>query len=291
MTIDEKIIGMTTIINSASITYNYTSQGSGFFYSEIAKEATGPVGENGLGWHKVEGTWLITNRHVAFPSIEQADGTKTETVPDVFVFNMREVKNGKIEWVPIRLSKNELLARTKLHPDPQVDVVAIKIDDLQIKLVTENTGRKIIGGIQLSNSNMPSPQQPTIEATTDVVICSYPHGFYDKENKFPIIKSGIISSSWGANFNGSPHFLVDAKLFPGSSGGLVISKPADVAMINGHLMHSKEKQYVFLGIYSGEYYYEKKENGKVVLKEDYGLGIVWYSTLVPQIINNGMTYN
>ena len=281
---------MTTIINSASITHKYTSQGSGFFYSEIAKEATGPVGENGLGWHKVEGTWLITNRHVAFPSIEQADGTKVETVPDVFVFNMREVKNGRIEWVPIQLSKDELLARTKLHPDPQVDVVAIKIDDLQIKLVTENKERKIIGGIQLSNSNLPSPQQPTIEATTDVVICSYPHGFYDKANKFPIIKSGIISSSWGANFNGSPHFLIDAKLFPGSSGGLVISKPADVAMINGHLMHAKEKQYVFLGIYSGEYYYEKIENGKTVLKEDYGLGIVWYSTLVPQIINNGVTY-
>lgn len=290
MTTDEKIIGMTTIINSASYTYKYTSQGSGFYYSEIAKEATGPVGENGLGWHKVEGTWLITNRHVAFPIIKQADGTGIETIPDVFVFNMRETIKGRIEWLPISLTKDELLKRTKLHPDPKVDVVAIKIDDLQIKLITDNPGKAIIGGIQLSNNNLPSPQQPAIEATTDVVICSYPHGFYDSENKFPIIKSGIIASSWGARFNGNPHFLVDAKLFPGSSGGLVISKPVNVAMINGHLMHSKEMQYVFLGIYSGEYHYEKKENGKVVFKEDYGLGIVWYSYLIPEIIENGISH-
>ncbi len=290
MTTDEKIIGMTTIINSVSVVYNYRSQGSGFYYSEIAKEATGPIGNNDLAWHKVEGTWLITNRHVAFPSIEQADGTKIETIPECFVFNMREIVNGKIEWVPISLTGDELLKRTKLHPNPQVDVVAINIEDLQTKLFVENQKRTFIDGLRLTNNDLPSSNQPAIEATTDVVIFSYPHGFYDTENKFPIIKSGIVASSWGANFKGNPYFLVDAKLFPGSSGGLVIRKPVNIAIINNKPMYSKDMQYVFLGIYSGEYFYLKNENGKAV-KEDYGLGIVWYSYLIPYIINNGVYYS
>lgn len=290
MTIDSKILGMTTIINASSLKYGYSSQGSGFYYSEVAKDATGPVNHDGLGWHKVEGTWLITNRHVAFPSVELADGTKKETVPDSFTFCMREVVANKIEWIPISLTGDELLKRTKVHKNKGVDVVAINVEDLQINLVKENQDKKIIAGIQLTNNNLPSESQPTVESTTDVIVCSYPYAFYDSFNKYPIIKSGIIASSWGSYFNGNPYFLVDAKLFPGSSGGLVISKPIDMAMINGKLMHSKEKQYIFLGIYSGEYSYKITQSDGTKKEDSYGLGIVWYSSLVPFIIKEGIQF-
>ena len=216
--------------------------------------------------------------------VQQADGSALETIPDAFMFAMREVRNGKVEWVPIELSRDELLKRTKLHPDASIDVAAVKVDDLQIKIVRDNPDKKFVGGMQLTNDNLPSTKQPSIEATSDIVVCSYPYGFYDRVNKFPIIKSGIIASRWGANFNGSPHFLIDAKLFHGSSGGLVISKPLDLAIIDGKVMTSKDKQYTFLGIYSGDYTHTNLEGEK----ESFGLGIVWYSYLVPQIINNGV---
>ena len=67
------------------------------------------------------------------------------------------------------------------------------------------------------------------------------------------MKSGIIASAWGYNFNGLPIFQIDAQLFPGSSGGLVISKPTNIAMIDGNLKYNKIKQFVFLGVYSGEF--------------------------------------
>ena len=292
MTIDGKIMGMTTIINSVSSQYGYTSQGTGFFYSEIAMEATGPVNEKGQGWHEVKGIWLITNRHVAFPVIKNTDGSVIETIPDSLTFNLREEKGGKIEWLPIILSKDELLKRTKLHSIKNVDIVAIDIDDLHKRVLTERSGRKIIGSLGVTSSDLPSLSQPIIEATTDVVICSYPYGFYDTFNKFPIIKSGIIASAWGENFNGSPHFLVDAKLFEGSSGGLVISKPINIAMINGKLMHSEEKQFVFLGVYSGEYSVKVVDSDtSEEIEESFGLGVVWYSTLIPEIIKNGIAFS
>ena len=285
MTIDSKILGMTTIIECKSKTYNYVSQGTGFFYAELEKEDPKKVDTTAPRWRKIEGVWLITNRHVVFPKVKQADGSTIETIPDVFMFAMREVRNGKVEWVPIELSRDELLKRTKLHPDASIDVAAIKVDDLQVQIVRDNPDKKFVGGMQLTSDNLPSAHQPSIEATSDIVVCSYPYGFYDRVNKFPIIKSGIIASCWSANFNGSPHFLIDAKLFHGSSGGLVISKPLDLAVINGNVMTSKDKQYTFLGIYSGEYTHPNPDG----TEESFGLGIVWYSYLVPEIINKGVS--
>lgn len=285
MTIDSKILGMTTIIECKSKAYNYVSQGTGFYYAELEQEDPAKVDTTAPRWRKIESVWLITNRHVVLPKVKQADGSTIETIPDVFRFNMREEKNGKVEWVPIELSKDELLKRTKLHADASIDIAAINVNDLQVKIVMDNPDKQFIGSVHLTNDNLPSNKQPSIEATSDIVVFSYPYGFYDQENKFPIIKSGIIASSWGANFNGSPHFLIDAKLFPGSSGGLVISKPLDLAIIDGKLLTSKDKRYTFLGIYSGEYTHTDSKGEK----ESFGLGIVWYSYLVPQIINEGVS--
>lgn len=291
MTLDQKILGTTTIVESVVSGYGgLSSKGTGFFYEEISKEAEGPVNEDGLGWHRIEGVWLITNRHVVFPRVNNDDGTYRELIPDSFTFNLREVKDDSIVWVPIVLSREDLLKRVKLHSISVVDVVAIKMDDLQIDLIEKDHNRTLIMSGQLSNQHLPSESPVKIECTCDIVVCSYPYDFYDKVNKFPIIKSGIVASAWGSNFDGRPTFLIDAHLFPGSSGGLVLSKPIDIAMVNGKMMTSKEKQYIFLGIYSGQYSHTTVDAEGKQQKEFFGLGIVWYSYLIPQIIETGIDY-
>ena len=132
-------------------------------------------------------------------------------------------------------------------------------------------------------------------------MASYPKGFYDVVNKFPIVKSGIIASAWGANFNGKPLFQIDAQLFPGSSGGLVISKPTNWGIQDGHMAYTLSKEFVLLGVYSGEPIFKEKIviDGKQVMYEgkpaeiekSYGLGNVWYSYLIPEIISRGIKYN
>ena len=289
MTLDQKILGTTTIVESVvAANGGICSKGTGFFYEEISKKAEGPVNKDGFGWHRIEGIWLVTNRHVVFPRVNNDDGSYKELIPDNFTFNLREVKEDRIEWLPIMLSREELLKRVKLHPVSFVDVVVIKMDDLQMNLIQNNKERKLIMSGQLSNHHLPSESPVKIECTSDIVVCSYPYDFYDKENKFPIIKSGIVASAWGSNFNGRPTFLIDARLFPGSSGGLVLSKPIDIAMVNGKMMTSKEKQYEFLGIYSGQYSHTTVDAEGKKHKESFGLGIVWYSYLIPQIIEKGI---
>lgn len=279
---DKDLFGITTLIECGI--NSFKSQGSGFYYNELSPRD--PNIEAGQ-WRKIIGTYLITNRHVALPRLNDK-----ELLPNYFVFNLRENINNNIEWYQIRLNSDQLKERLILHPDQTVDVVAIKVDDLIIDTVRDNPDKKIIFGSCLTNENLPSNSQLEIEVSSDIIVASYPRGFYDNVNKFPIVKSGIISSAWGRNFNGKPMFLIDAQLFPGSSGGLVISKPTNIAMIDGKLMYNKVKQFVLLGVYSGEpiQRYDPVEIGDitVVRKSSYGLGNVWYSSLIHDIITIGI---
>lgn len=287
---EKQLFSMTTIIIAECVKNGmlYPSQGSGFFYNEMT-----PVdpSKSGAQWHKLERHWLITNRHVALPKIEGV-----ECVPERFLLYLRKIVNDSIEWMPIVLSKDQLLTKLKLHENVEVDVALIDITE-EIKKVIGDIASKgtndILLPTMLSNQNLPQNQPITIDVTSDIIVASYPDGFYDTENKFPIVKSGIVASAWGLNFRGLPMFQIDAQLFPGSSGGLVISKPTNIALIDGELKYNTTKQFVLLGVYSGEYkWYEEIEiaGTKHKMGNSYGLGNVWYSNLIPQIIDKGISY-
>lgn len=287
---EKQLYSMTTLIIAECVKsgMRYSSQGSGFFYNEMT-----PVDptKSGAQWHKLERHWLVTNRHVALPKI---DGV--ECVPDQFLLCLRKIVNDSIEWMPIVLSKDQLLTKLKLHENVEVDVALIDITDEIKKVISEIAAKgtnDILLPTMLSNQNLPQNQPITIDVTSDIIVASYPKGFYDAENKFPIVKSGIVASAWGLNFRGLPMFQIDAQLFPGSSGGLVISKPTNLAFINGELKYNTTKQFVLLGVYSGEYkWHEEIEIAETKYKmgNSYGLGNVWYSNLIPQIIDTGISY-
>lgn len=119
----------------------------------------------------------------------------------------------------------------------------------------------------------------------------YPKGYYDDLSLYPIIKSGIIASRWGSNFENNRYFLIDAKLLPGSSGSVVVSKPTNLVVDDG-VRYSKEKQFAFLGIYSGQKYMIENpidlDDMTITRKISFDLGIVWYADLVEEIIEDGI---
>lgn len=285
--LDTRLLNMTCLVQSNI--GSLVSSGSAFFYSQLEDGFSGPINEEEqIGWKKVEQICLITNRHVLFPKMKDVDGKETERIPDSVVFFLRQINNQRIEWYPIVLNRDEVLKRTKVSSNPQIDLACVDIYDLVTDVAIKHPNIMSVGF--LTNQDLPSNQPIKIETTSDIIVCSYPKCFYDTLNKYPIIKSGIIASGWRLHFKGNPTFLIDAKLFPGSSGGLVLSKPMDVAVINGQLMRNEQKQFVFLGVYSGEYFFNEKREDGTVHKEPYGLGIVWYSDLIPGIVNNGVTF-
>jgi hypothetical protein len=258
-----------------------TEQGSAFFYNQLG--AKDPLKERQNV--QVEETWLITNRHVVLPKINDK-----EIIPDSISFNLRKSVNERYNWEPITISKTELLKRAKFHQNDKVDVCAIRVLDLLIEKIKDSEDYLQWGGI--SSEQHPGKNNIFPEVSDDVIVIGYPRGFYDWENLYPIIKSGIIASKWGANFNGNPYFLIDAKLFPGSSGSIVILKPINLTTNkSGQLFFSEEKQFAFLGIYSGELFQEDQpieiDELTIILKKRFNLGIVWYGTLIDEIITKG----
>ena len=286
---EKQLFSITTIIRTECDTGEgiMSCTASGFYYTTRT-----PVEQDNKGycWERIDGYWLITNRHVLFNEVEGK-----EYLVDRLIFCLRIVKDGGIEWMPIELTQKELINRTKRHQVDGIDVVAIDVSDCihdrNIKALRTEENSLMVP-LSLSKDNLPQNQPITIDVTSDIVVASYPKGFYDEVNKFPIVKSGIVASGWGLCFKGLPIFEIDAQLFPGSSGGLVISKPLNIAMINGSVQYSQTKQFVFLGVYSGEYQWrenvEKKDGSIEEIRGSYGLGNVWYSYLVPEIISDGV---
>ena len=129
-----------------------------------------------------------------------------------------------------------------------------------------------------------------VEASSDVLVVGYPRGFYDNVNLFPIVKSGIVASRWEAGFRGDPYFLIDAKLFPGSSGSVVITKPIDMVMKDGRLLVLKndEKAFALLGVFSGAplTQTEPVTVGDLTIAQtlEYGLGVVWYAETIEELL-------
>lgn len=58
-------------------------------------------------------------------------------------------------------------------------------------------------------------------AVEEVTFIGYPSGLYDEKNVSPIIRRGITASPAWNDFRGQPAFLIDAGVFPGSSGSPV----------------------------------------------------------------------
>jgi len=60
-----------------------------------------------------------------------------------------------------------------------------------------------------------------LSALEEVTFIGYPNGIYDSANKNALIRKGITSTPVWNNYLGKPNFLIDASVFPGSSGSPV----------------------------------------------------------------------
>ena len=279
MNLNDTLNSISTIVETDTGRFN--TQGSGFYYSKLA-----PRDGDGPQWREVQDMWLVTNRHVIVPS------TKTgELRPKTLTFFLRKlVPSGALTWEPVVISGQEIEKLAKFHPAKAVDVAVVNIYDIASKRL--GSGGQYVGPYFLHSDTFAGKNNIDVEASSDILVVGYPKGFYDDVNLFPIVKSGIIASRWGVGFQGKPYFLIDAKLFPGSSGSVVISKPIDTVVKEGKLMLANEKQFSFLGIFSGEHRWQEEPVvvGDLTITQSSGLdlGIVWYADLVEDIIDKGI---
>lgn len=105
------------------------------------------------------------------------------------------------------------------HPDPAVDLVIFPLAKILETLAA--------GGNSPYTTSADVKTIPTDEIfkdllpLEDVLIVGYPDGISDIRNNIPVFRRGITATPVNIDFEGRKEFLIDAAIFPGSSGSPV----------------------------------------------------------------------
>lgn len=184
------------------------------------------------------GIYLVTNRHVLPP----------EGAPkDIQVRAVVHKADGaaKIEQIniPIVGPDGKYLPTVRVHKNAATDVAAV---DIGLAALGSNLDT-LIEAVKTGRGLKPSMILPTnrfraagVGLGSQVYILGYPAAIFDPRNVSPVLRVGVISTDPEAGFNFNEElrrtmnfpehidgFLIDANVYPGSSGSLVISVPKD----------------------------------------------------------------
>ncbi len=105
------------------------------------------------------------------------------------------------------------------HPDAKIDLTLINIS-LALNNMEKNGNRIFIRSIPADL--IPSKEfLQELDALENVIFIGYPNGIYDRKNLLPITRTGMTATPIYEDYEGEPQFLIDASVFPGSSGSPV----------------------------------------------------------------------
>lgn len=188
-----------------------------------------------VSYHREEGDYyfIVTNKHVI-----------KDAVKGILQFNLS--KNDQ----PDLGSKYSLIFNDfeKIwfgHNNPNIDIAIAPIVPFLNELKKENINiffKAIPLIYALKQENIKE-----VDAIEDILIIGYPNGIYDKKNLLPIVRKGITATPANIDFEGKPIFLIDASIFPGSSGSPVFICNTGGTSKQGYDKQSKTR-FIFMGI-------------------------------------------
>ena len=213
---------------------------------------------------------LITNKHVVkdaknikffFTKAEEVISIE-KNIKKIKFFSKKEGEPKK-EIIPkLGESRECLLNRQDWldHPDTNIDLTLFNLSPLLNKIQQE--GETIF--IKTISINL-IPSQKNLEdldALEDILFIGYPCGIYDSKNLLPIIRRGITATPIYSNYEGKSMFLIDASVFPGSSGSpvFIYDKTGYRDRLGHTFLGGKERIY-FCGVISKTF--KRDETGKI----------------------------
>ena len=184
-------------------------------FSTLRIETASSVGTGAIVNHKwsedAEGPFLVTNRHVVDGSKE---GKLTFTLADEAGEDTRPLL-GQSHSLTLGASAWSWTA----HPSDDIDISVLPLAPAMMHIRDQ--------GIEVFYKSIPTDLIPDDEATSDldaveeILFVGYPSGIYDSANNLPIARKGITATPVSVDYEAKPLFLIDASVFPGSSGSPV----------------------------------------------------------------------
>ena len=106
------------------------------------------------------------------------------------------------------------------HPSDEIDIAALPLAPV-LKHLHEKGEIPFYKSIPTALIPTPSALED-LDAVEDVLFFGYPSGLYDRANNLPIARKGITATHPCVDYEGKAVFLIDASVFPGSSGSPVL---------------------------------------------------------------------
>lgn len=262
--IQEQLLHTTLRIECLDAKGEVYSIGTGFLLQR-------PVGENQVK------LYLVSNKHV-FASTESIALTFTKLKdgkPDI----------GNSVRLPISGIKNNIVQ----HPNPNVDIAVLECTGLFVLLPDQLYFKAV------SYNMLATFQEKELSVAENVYFVGYPDNRYDIKNNLPLVRTGIIASYPQYDYNGDPVFIIDAQVFPGSSGSPVYIDLTFENMKNGQIVLGK-RNIKLLGIVSQTMIRNNQlkavpTGSQLLTEEVLGLGVVFKATEIKKIIDSMPTDN
>jgi len=204
------------------------------------------------------GHFLVSNKHVF--------GDPRRTI----ILNFHKIKNGVEEpdlgyIVPIVIQ--DFSNYYYCHPDPDVDLACINVS----AFVGQEHG---VYSRHLHSEFTELVDLGKLFPGAEVSFVGYPDNRFDTAHNLPILRKGYIATLPAIDFNGLKQVLIDAQVFPGSSGSPVF------VVVDG--------KYRLLGVVTQTMLMntelKKPDECSLAVQQTIGLGIVLKTELVMQLL-------
>ena len=142
-----------------------------------------------------------------------------------------------------------------LHPDPEVDLAIISMRPLE--QAARDQGAELYYHAIDSHLAPDAATLRALDAMEQVIFIGYPSGVWDQVNLMPIMRRGTTATPMELNFEGRPEFLIDAAVYPGSSGSPVFVYQPDSLRPS---QSGGGKKFLFAGVVAAVFFREEANN-------------------------------
>jgi hypothetical protein len=173
--------------------------------------------------------FLITNKHVLPPEGKECKLSMRVTT------GTQAAPSSKTIEIPVVGADGKYLDTVHLHANNDVAAVAVTREVVEGKMKMEFVFTTLLGTAERLGKEVAL-------VGDEIYILGYPAGIFDTRNANPIWRVGIVSTSplLGYSFPESLQttwhlpahvdgFLIDAQVYPGSSGSMVVNKPTSAS--------------------------------------------------------------
>jgi len=209
-----------------------------------------------------------------FYSIRDFSGQSTNGFIPLIVTCKHVIADSVMVRLDCALGTSNTLARSENHfpvvvpstmwigdPDTNVDLTVLPIASLLENL--EKQG-KVLDCAPLDNKLIPSTNElKGLIAFQEKYLIGYPIGISDEANNLPIMRRGITATDPSVDYDGRKEFMIDAAVFPGSSGSPVLTAEEGVISSGGMLGFGGSRVRLLGILYGGP---EFSADGKVEIK-------------------------